>query len=132
MTRPTEVERTTEHGTDLWRVVLAPVIWAAHFLVCYIGAAIWCAKLGRDAGLDPVRWGIAAVTLAAALAIGLLFRSLWKVGGLSVTGDDLIYEHDTPEERHRFLSHIAMMMCVLSLAGILYVSIPAMLVETCR
>ncbi len=132
MTGREDVARSAEHGTDLWRVVLAPVIWGAHFLACYIGGAVWCAKLGRDASLEPMRWAIAAATVAAALAIGLLFRSLWKVGGLSVTGDDLIYEHDTPEERHRFLSHIAMMMCVLSLVGVIYVSVPAMLVETCR
>ena len=29
-----EIERETGHGTDLWRVIAAPIIWALHFLFC--------------------------------------------------------------------------------------------------
>ena len=38
-------------GESLWAMIVAPTIWAVHFLACYILAAIWCAKAGRAA--DP-------------------------------------------------------------------------------
>ena len=36
---PREVE-------SLWTLFTAPIVWALHFLVCYVGAAIYCAKPG--------------------------------------------------------------------------------------
>ena len=55
-------------GTDLWRVIMPLVIWALHFLICYIGAAVYCAKWGREASLDMVR-GSVLVATALALAV---------------------------------------------------------------
>ena len=34
-----EVVRETGSGTDLWRVIAAPIVWALHFLFCYIYGA---------------------------------------------------------------------------------------------
>jgi hypothetical protein len=42
------VIRTTqlpEANESLWLLVASPVIWAAHFLLCYGTAAVWCAKV---------------------------------------------------------------------------------------
>lgn len=127
-----ETRRETGEGTDLWRVITAPTIWALHFLVSYVGTAIYCAKWGRGAELDPARWMVLGATAVALAGMGWVFWSLWKVRGLSVTGQDHIYEASTPEERHRFLSHIALMLCVLSTVGVLYAAIPVFAVETCR
>jgi hypothetical protein len=127
-----EVERETGTGTDLWRVIAAPVVWAAHFLFCYVLAAIHCEKAGRDAALADVRIGVAVATVAALVAIGLATRHLWGVRARSLTDNDFEFEHNTAEERHRFLSHVALMLCVLSAVAVLYVSIPVFYLTSCR
>jgi type VI protein secretion system component VasK len=127
-----EVRRETGTGTDLWRVIASPIVWAAHFLFCYVYAAVYCEKAGRDAALA----GPTLVILAAtALALGLIALStwrLWRVRGRSLTDNDFEFEHNTPEERHRFLSHVALMLCVLSAVAVLYVAIPMLYLTTCR
>ena len=127
-----EVERETGTGTDLWRVIAAPIIWALHFLFCYIYAAIYCEKAGRSAALGDVRIAVAVATLIALAGIGLSTRHLWRVRGRSLTDDDFEFEHNTPEERHRFLSHVALMLCVLSAVAVLYVAIPMLYLSSCR
>lgn len=127
-----EVKRETGSGTDLWRVIISPSIWALHFLVCYVAAAIYCEKLGRDAPLGDVRVLVIGVTV---LALGGIFWStlgLWRVHERSLTDNDFEYEHNTPEERHRFLSHVALMLSVLSAIAVIYVAIPMIYLETCR
>lgn len=63
-----QVESETGHGTDLWRVIAAPVVWAIHFLFCYIYGAIYCQKLGRDASLaEPAVVVIGATAVALSL-----------------------------------------------------------------
>ncbi|MBJ3785014.1 hypothetical protein [Devosia sediminis] len=127
-----EVRRETGSGTDLWSVIISPTIWALHFLACYVAAAIYCEKLGRDAPLGDIRTLVIVVTV---LALGGIFWSsirLWRVHDRSLTDDDFEYEHNTPEERHRFLSHVALMLCVLSAVAVIYVTIPMLYLETCR
>ena len=127
-----ETKRETGTGTDLWQVIAAPIIWAVHFLFCYVFAAIYCEKLGRDASLDIATWVIVGATGLALLLIGLSTLRLWRVRGRSLTDDDFEYEHNTPEERHRFLSHVALMLCVLSAVAVLYVAIPMLYLTSCR
>ena len=127
-----EVERETGTGTDLWRVIAAPIIWAAHFLFCYVYAAVYCAKAGRDAPLLDVRIAVVMATVVALVLLGLATRHLWGVRGRSITNSDYEFEHNTPEERHRFLSHVALMLCVLSAVAVIYVAIPAAYLTSCR
>lgn len=127
-----EVERETGSGTDLWSVIISPTLWAVHFLVCYVAAAIYCEKLGRDAPLDDVRLLVIVATALALGGIGWSGLRLWRVHDRSLTDDDFEYEHNTPEERHRFLSHVALMLCVLSAVAVIYVTIPMLYLETCR
>ena len=127
-----EVKRETGTGTDLWRVIIAPIVWAVHFLFCYVFAAVYCEKLGRDAPLDFATWVIVGATIVALALIGLSTLHLWRVRGRSLTDNDLEYEHNTPEERHRFLSHVALMLCVLSAVAVLYVAIPMLYLTSCR
>lgn len=126
------VKRETGTGTDLWRVIAAPIVWAAHFLFCYVYAAIHCAKEGRDAALGDVRVAIAIATVLALAAIGASTWHLWQVRGRSLTDNDFEFDHNTPEERHRFLSHVALMLCVLSAIAVLYVAIPVFYLSSCR
>lgn len=124
--------RRHESGTDLWRAIAAPVIWAAHFLFCYVYAAIWCEKAGRGADLAPVERATAIATILALAGIGAIALSLWRVRARSLTDDDFEFEHNSPEERHRFLSHVALMLCVLSAVAVAYVAIPVVWLSSCR
>ncbi|WP_316356035.1 hypothetical protein [Devosia sp.] len=127
-----EVERETGHGTDLWRVIAAPIIWALHFLFCYVYAAIYCEKAGRAASLDHPTLVVIIATLVALAGIGLSTHHIWGVRARSLTDNDFEFEHNTPEERHRFLSHVALMLCVLSAVAVFYVTIPMLYLSTCR
>ena len=127
-----EVERETGHGTDLWRVIAAPIVWALHFLFCYVYAAVYCEKVGRGASLDQPTLVVIGATAVALALIGLSTHHLWRVRARSLTDDDFEFEHNTPEERHRFLSHVALMLCLLSAVAVLYVTIPMLYLSTCR
>jgi uncharacterized membrane protein len=127
-----EVERETGHGVDLWRVIAAPIIWALHFLFCYVFVAIYCEKFGRASDLTTAKYWIVAATLIALAGIAWLTMGIWRVRARSVTDNDFEFEHNSPEERHRFLSHAALMLSVLSAIAVLYVVIPALYLSTCR
>ncbi len=124
--------RDPDTGTDLKRVIAAPTIWAVHFLLCYLLAAVYCEKAGRVSDLWPARLGIILLTLLALAGIAALTRGLWQVRARSVTEDDFEFTHNSPEERHRFLSHVALMLCALSAVAVLYVAIPAIYLTSCR
>lgn len=134
MNRPLteEIIRESGTGTDLWRVIAAPVIWSVHFLLCYVLAAIHCAKAGRAADTDGAQAAIMGLTALALALIGLCTRALWQVRARSLTDDDFDFEHNTVEERHRFLSHVALMLCALSAIGVIFVAMPALIVGSCR
>src|SRR5690606_31106847 len=39
------MSRVTEDSDRIFWVLIAPVVWALHFLITYITAAFWCAKI---------------------------------------------------------------------------------------
>jgi heme/copper-type cytochrome/quinol oxidase subunit 2 len=127
-----EVKRETGSGTDLLHVIAAPLVWALHFLFCYVYVAIFCEKAGRAAPLDDARTAVVVATVIALVLIGWSTVSLWRVRGRSLTDDDFEFEHNAPEERHRFLSHVALMLCLLSAVAVVYVAIPIFYLATCR
>ena len=67
-----------------WRLGVAPLVWAAHFLALYAFTALACARSGTSGwfGIGAVPWFIGAVTLAAAAAllvtIGIAGRHGWR------------------------------------------------------
>ena len=64
---------------SLWTLFTAPVVWAAHFVICYVLAAVYCAKQ-PDLGFDAVRLGIAAATAVALCLIVLAAWLAWRQG----------------------------------------------------
>ncbi len=122
--------RTLDKGS-LWLLTIAPTIWAAHLLLSYITAAIWCAKFaGMDASLGGVRTAIAWYTTVALVGIALVgwegFRR--HIYGTETTTHDL----DSPEDRHRFLGFATLLLSGLSAVAVLYAALAAMLFDTCR
>ena len=110
----------------------APSYLGLAFFDCYIGAAVFCAKWGREASLDMVRGSVLVVTALALALVVTLGVGLWRVHHRSMTENDFDFEHNTPEERHRFLSHVGLMLCVLSAVAIVFVAYPVLALETCR
>jgi hypothetical protein len=122
--------RTLDKGS-LWLLTIAPTIWAAHLLLSYITAAIWCAKFaGMDASLGGVQTAIAWYTTVALVGIAFVgwegFRR--HLYGTETTTHDL----DSPEDRHRFLGFATLLLSGLSAVAVLYAALAAMYFDTCR
>ena len=123
--------RLPETSERLWLIAVSPAIWAAHFLLCYVTAAIWCAKVGaRGGGLDPVRWAIAGYTLAALAGIGW---SGW-IGLRRHRRGSESHEHDrdTADDRHGFLGQSTLLLSALSAVATLFAAIVVLFFEDCR
>lgn len=127
--------RTLDKGS-LWLLTIAPTIWAAHLLMSYVTAAIWCARYAdRNDPLNGVRTAITWYTVVALVAITIIgwegFRRhsyAATSGGTEATTHDL----DTPEDRHRFLGFATLLLSGLSAVAVLYAALAAMYFDTCR
>jgi hypothetical protein len=127
--------RTTEpHVPDrysLWLLTIGPAIWAAHLLVSYISAAVWCAKRVPAGGsLDGVQSAIfwyTVVALCGIAAVGWEGLSRHRHGTEATTHD-----LDTREDRHRFIGFATLLLSGLSAVGIVYAAVAARYFETCR
>lgn len=119
-----------EEKESLWVLIVSPAIWAIHFLLCYITAAIWCAKHGPDASLFVVR---VIIAISTAVALGGIGRNAWggcrrhKLGGSRVPHDD-----DSPEDRHRFLGLATLLLALMSGVAVLYAALVAIFFHNCH
>lgn len=125
-----ESEEVAEEEQSLWIIAVSPTIWAVHFLLSYITAAIWCAKVvGRDGPLDTVRLAILVYTIIALVGIGLAsWRGLWKhrYGAATVPHD-----FDTPEDRHRFLGFATLLLSGISAVAVIYEALVLLFMKSC-
>jgi len=148
-----------EHRESLWMLAASPTIWAAHFLLCYATAAVWCAKVGGALGggtggelgsgagggledapaamlggglltsFGSVRVAVAAYTIVALIGIGVVG---WR--GLSRHrrgGADVPHEEDRPEDRHGFMGFATLLLSALSLVAIIFVALTAVFIDSC-
>ena len=116
---------------SLWLLTIAPTIWALHLLLCYITAAVWCAKfVAQGGGLGGVRTAIAVYTIVALAGIAAIgFEGFRRHGyGTEATTHDL----DSIEDRHRFVGFATLLLAGLSALGVLYAALAATYFETCR
>jgi hypothetical protein len=118
---PKEVE-------TLWTLFTAPVVWAAHFLACYVLAAVWCAKRG-DIGFGVVQASIAAATLAAVAMILLSAWLAWRQWGFGTY--DPPHDDPTAHDRRRFQGFATLLLSGLSLVAVLYVALPLLFIDGC-
>ena len=114
-----------------WRIVASPLIWAAHFMLCYLTAAIWCAKLPDPrAPLLTVRVAILIYTAVALIAIAIV----GYVGYLRHAAGDSTLPHDadSPADRNRFLGFATVLLSGLSGVAVFYAALAALFIETCQ
>jgi hypothetical protein len=119
-------------GESLWAMIIAPTIWALHFLACYILAAIFCAKAGTPAAdLGSVRWWIAGLTVAALAGIAACAVQAFRLGHFR-EGKAAPHDADTIHDRRRFLAYATLLLSGLSFVATLFVALPAVFVASCR
>lgn len=120
-----------EHRETIWMLVVSPTIWAAHFLLCYVTAAIWCAKAPSAlASLGGVRTAVIVFTLlalAGITAMGWTGYRRHSYGAGAAPHDD-----DTPEDRHRFMGFATLLLSGLSAVAVIYAALVIVFVETCQ
>jgi hypothetical protein len=120
-----------EKHERLWLLAVSPTIWAVHFLLCYITAAVWCAKFApRFGSLGPVRWAIIGYTVVALVAIGLNARSglrRHRRGSESVPHD-----FDTAGDRHGFLGYATVLLSALSAVAVVFAALVVIFFNDCR
>ena len=120
-----------EKKESLWLLVVSPTIWAAHFLLSYITAAIWCAKFApRYGSLEPVRWAIGIYTAVALVGIMLNGWSGYKRHRLG--SETLPHNLDTPGDRHRFLGFSTFLLAALSAIATIFAALVVVFFEDCR
>jgi len=118
-------------ASSLWLLTIAPGIWAAHLLLCYVTAAIWCAKFASPGGaLNGVRTAIGWYTAAALVGIMIVgFEGLRRHRhGTEATTHDL----DSPGDRRRFIGFATLLLSGLSATAVLYAALATTFFRTCR
>ncbi|EAR49612.1 hypothetical protein OG2516_04818 [Oceanicola granulosus HTCC2516] len=118
-----------EEAESLVRITAAPTIWSGHFLLCYCAVAIACAKAGAVPGW--LTGGLLAASVAALAAIGWVGWRAFRQWNVTDTGDFSNPEGEA-EDRHEFLGHAAFLLAIISFIGVVYVTMPLLLVEGCR
>jgi hypothetical protein len=120
-----------EKNESLWRLIVSPTIWAGHFLLSYITAAVWCAKFaGQFGSLGPVRWAIAVYSVLALAGIAVNGWGGWRRHRLGL--DPVPHDADTPEDRHRFLGFSTMLLAGMSAIAVLFEALVIIFFKDCR
>lgn len=123
--------RLDERHESLWMLAVSPTIWAVHFGLCYVTAAVWCAK--APAAIAPLGGIRTAVFVFTLLALGGIAATGWigyrahSYGAASLPHDD-----DTPEDRHRFMGYATLLLSGLSALAVIYAALVAVFIETCQ
>ncbi len=123
-------QRAQWREASLWALIVPPTTWAVHFLLCYVYAAVRCAKGGPLLVLDDVRIVILAATAVALLIVSASACVAWAQMG--VEGDPPPHDESTIEDRHRFLATAKLLLAGLSFVAIVYTAIPALIFANCR
>lgn len=120
---PREVE-------TLWTLFTAPVVWALHFLVCYVVMAIACAKgTGSVEGLMGLRMFLGGFTLACLLVIVGAAYLAWRQWGFGT--DTPPHDAPTREERRLFQGFATLLLSGLSFIAVVFVALPILFIPAC-
>lgn len=119
----------SKHDDSLFTPVASPLVWAAHFLLCYCTAAIWCAKVAaRDGSLGAARIVIAGYTVVALTTVFMIGRRSYH----RTVSERAPRDADSSEGRRRFLASAALLLSGLSAIAILNTALAAAIVGSCQ
>lgn len=114
---------------NLWFLIAGPTVWALHFLLCYVVAAIYCAKASNNS-LTSVRIVIAIFTVVALSLIVQAGVHAFRQWGFESANPP--HDQNTLDDRRRFLGLATLILCGLSFVAVAYVALPALLISACR
>ncbi len=123
-------EAPLQERDSLWLITFSPTIWAVHFLLSYMAASVWCAKVaGRDGELGDIRLAIGVLTLVALTGIALTGWRGWRHHSF---GDETApHDFDTPGDRHRFLGFSTLLLSGLSFVATIFVALCVVFIRSC-
>lgn len=118
-----------ESNASLWMLAASPVLWAIHFLVLYVLAAIWCGRFG-DGSVTLVRTAFAALTVVALAGIAVVgtVGHRWH----RAAAGPVPHDADTPEDRRGFMGVATLLLSGLSGIGVVYSALTAIFIGTCE
>jgi hypothetical protein len=121
----------SEKRETLWMLAASPLIWVAHLLLCYLTAAIACAKhVGPGDSLAGVQLAIGLYTV---LGLGGIALIGWRGARRHRYADSTLpHDFDSPADRHRFLGFSTLLLSGLSGLAVLYQALPALFIGSCR
>lgn len=121
----------SEKNQSLLLLAASPILWAAHFLLCYITASIWCAKVAGPAGsIQPVRITILVYTVLALAGIATIGRVGYCRQAFG--NAHLPHDEDTPEDRHRFLGYATLLLSLLSAVAVIFAALVVVFFGDCH
>ncbi|MBZ7927641.1 hypothetical protein LAC81_37520 (plasmid) [Ensifer adhaerens] len=115
---------------SLWTLFTAPAIWAFHFLLCYLSAAVFCAKPGLfGTEFGSLRTGIAFATIAALTGIALSAFLAWRQWGFGA--HDPPHDDPTRHDRVLFQGFATLLLSGLSFVAVLLTAMPTIFISEC-
>lgn len=123
-----ELEEFAEERASLMKITMGPLIWAAHFVICYGLVAVTCAK-GWD--IEMVRAGLVVFSFASLGAIIWVGWNSWRQWNPHETGD-YFNNWGRAEDRHHFLGHAAFLLAIISFLGVVFTSLPLVMLGGCQ
>jgi hypothetical protein len=103
--------RAVRTNQSLWRLIVPPTIWAAHFIASYATVSIWCSKVaGSGSSFGQLRLTIVVYSVLALAGIGI---TGW-IGYSECSRGVAAPSQDTPESRYRFLGFATLLLSALS------------------
>ena len=110
----------------LWTLIVPPAIWAGHFLMAYLWAAISCAKAGTFATFPTL------FVIGTLVALGLISLSGWVAWKQTRRpGDSAPHQDSTDIDRLRFLAKSTLLLAGLSFVGVLFTALPVVFLRNC-
>ena len=120
----------SEKNQSLWLLTVSPMIWAAHLMLSYATASIWCAKVAGPGGsLWSVRVAIAAYSVMALAGIAITGWNGYRRHSYGEAA--LPHDADTPEDRHRFLGFATLLLSGLSAVATLFAALVVFFFRSC-
>jgi hypothetical protein len=125
-----DTNRVAHSGAlSLWSLAIAPCVWAAHFLACYLTVAIWCEKYAAQSKHEWLLGLVASYTAVAFLLIALVAR--WSYRRFRQGDPPIPYDFDEPTDRTRFLSYTGCLLSALSAIATLFTALVFLFVRSC-
>ncbi|MEQ3626970.1 MAG: hypothetical protein ABNH26_11315 [Celeribacter sp.] len=120
-----------EERESLWRITLAPTAWAMHFVVSYGATAFYCAKLAQTGlSITVLRLGLGVLSLVVLGFIAWIGWRSFRQWDVRRTGD-FLNASGLAEDRHQFLGHAAFLLAIISFIGVVFSSMPFIVLSSC-